>query len=257
VPHRSARRASNAAPEPTYHLRVAPGQLPDRVLIPGDPARAERIARSWDAFEPVAEHREFRTFRGVFRGTELAVTSCGIGGPAMAIAVEELARVGCRTLIRVGSSGPIDPALKGGEVVIATAAARFEGTSRAYAPAGYPAVADPEVYQALLAAARSLRVPYRTGITATVDTFHPSQGKPSVRPTVPQRDVVRVDELEALGIVNIEMEASTLLTVANVLGLRAGVVCAVYPDRDDGRPVPQGEERAIAVANEAARRLAA
>ncbi len=256
MPRRARNPRRTARGRRAYHLGVAPGELPDRVLIPGDPARSEAIARSWESHEALADHREFRSFRGRFHGVELGVVSSGIGGPAMAIVVEELAALGCRTLIRVGSCGAIDPTLRGGEVAITTAAARFEATTRAYAPPGYPAVADPAVLRALVDAAESLGVSYRAGITATVDTFHASQGRRGFRAPVPSEGVPTVADLEALGILNIEMEASTLLTLSNLFRLRAGAVCAVYPDGASGDPVPKGQERAIAVANEAARRLA-
>ena len=241
---------------PTYHLRIRPGELPKTVLIPGDPARATRIASSWSEHERIAENRSFVSYRGRVAGAPVGVVSSGIGGPAMAIAVEELAEIGARTLIRVGSSGAIDPTLRGGEVAIALAAARFEGTSPAYAPLGFPAVSDPDVFRALVEAAEQLRVPYRTGITATVDTFHRSQGRAGFRPLPNLAGLPRPDDLAALGILNIEMETSTLLTIARVYGIRAGAVCAVYPDAPSGDPAPAGEAAAIAVANLAAGRLA-
>ncbi len=251
APHVGRRRTSEA----TYHLKVRPGDLPRTVLLPGDPDRATRISESWERCEPVAEHREYRSFRGVHRGVPLGVVSAGIGGPSMAIAVEELAAVGVRTILRVGSCGAIDPALRGGDVAITLAAARLEATSRVYAPPGYPAVADPQVLQALVDAAESLRAPYRLGITATVETFHLSQGRRGARALPPGEGVWSVEQLRQLGILNIEMETATLLTIARLYRIRAGAVCAVYPDGGGGRPVPKGEAASIAVANEAAVRL--
>ena len=252
----SRRRAASGPPGPlAYHLKLRPGTLPPRVLVPGDPARATAIAEGWDRTEALADHREFRSYRGTVGGVSVGVVSSGIGGPAMAIVVEELAQLGVGTILRVGSCGPIDPTLRGGEVAISLAAARFEGTTRAYAPPGYPAVADPEVVGALVAAARHLKVPYRVGITATVDTFHRSQGRTGFRSLPRTPDTYLPEELRALGILNIEMEASTLLTIARLYGLRAGAICAVYPDGADGDPVPEGQAASIAVANDAIRRL--
>ena len=226
------------------------------VLIPGDPDRAERIAATWDSARPLHDHRGFRSFVGELSGAPIGVISSGIGGPSVAIAVEELARVGVTTFLRVGSSGAIDRSLRGGDLVITTAAARFEGTSRAYAPIGYPAVAHPEVVRALEDAARDLGVRARSGLTATVDTFHPSQERTGFRALPPSPDRFSRPTLRRLGILNLEMEASTLLTVASVFRLRAGAVCAVYPEGRKGDPEPRGDSAAIAVANEAARRLA-
>lgn len=253
------RRDAPDAPEPrpAYHLRIRPGDLPETVLLPGDPARAGRIAATWESSRPVADHREFRSFTGRVRGVPIGVVSTGIGGPAMAIAVEELAAAGVRTLIRVGSCGVVDPELEGCEVAISLASARFETVSRAYAPPAFPAVADPEVYRALVEAARSLGTRFRSGITATVDTFHASQGRPGFRPLPPAPGAPSLADLRAWGLLNIEMESSVLLTLARLYRLRAGAVCAVYPDGTDGDPMPRGEEASIQVANEAVVRLAA
>ncbi len=251
-----ANRRASGRGRPVYHLKARPGELPPTVLLPGDPARAERIAAAWDSSESLHDSREFRSLRGRYRGVPLGVVSAGIGGPSAAIVVEELAQLGVRTLLRVGSSGPIDPRLRGGDLAISLAAARYESTSRVYVAEGFPAVADPAVFRALVDAADSLGVRYRTGITATVETFHLSQGRQGIRPLPPSEGAHSIAELRALGILNIEMETSVVLTLARLYGLAAGAVCAVFPDGDGGEPVPRGEENAIAVANEAAVRLA-
>ncbi len=241
---------------PAYHLKVRRGELPPTVLLPGDPARAERIASTWETAEPLHESREYRSYRGRLRGVPLGVVSAGIGGPSAAIVIEELARAGVRTVLRVGSCGAIDPRLKGGDVAITLAAARFEATSLVYAESGFPAVADPDVFRALVDAATALKVRFRAGVTATVETFHLSQGRRGFRPLPASQGVHSVRELRGLGILNIEMETSVVLTVARLYGLKAGAVCAVFPDGNGGEPVPLGEENAIRVANEAAVRLA-
>jgi uridine phosphorylase len=241
---------------PVYHLGLRPGEIPTSVLVPGDPDRASVIAGSWDEHRPLKEHREYRSFRGRYRGVELGTVSAGIGGPSISIVVDELAQVGARTLIRVGSCGGLHPDLRGGDLVISQAAARFEGTSESFAPLGYPAVSDPDVFLALVDAARELGVRYRTGITATVGTFYPEQERPGFGGTVvdvggrfPYRDFPR------LRLTNVEMECATLFTMAGVFGLRAGAVCTVYGESPGGDPVPEDPMPAIRVANEAMRRL--
>ena len=84
------------------------------------------------------------------------MTSTGIGGPSASIAMEELVQCGADTFVRVGTCGGIDLDVKGGDIVIATGAVRMEGTSREYAPIEYPAVADLEVANALVAPAKIL-----------------------------------------------------------------------------------------------------
>ncbi|HEY6075104.1 MAG TPA: hypothetical protein VIV15_17420 [Anaerolineales bacterium] len=111
-------------------------------LLPGDPARAERIAARFDSSEETIRNREFLGFRGTVGGVPLGVCSTGIGGSSASIAVEELANVGVDTFIRVGSAGGRQETIPVGSLVAVTAAHRGEGTSLAYLPPEFPAVAD-------------------------------------------------------------------------------------------------------------------
>ena len=92
------------AEQPQRHLRITTGVMPRYCLIPGDPARAERIAARFDRFEETIRNREFLGFRGTVGGIPIGVCSTGIGGPSASIALEELANVGVDTFIRVGSA---------------------------------------------------------------------------------------------------------------------------------------------------------
>lgn len=183
--------------------------------------------------------------------------SAGIGGPSIAIVVDELAQIGVRTLIRVGSCGALDPAIRHGDLVISLAAARFERTSEAYAPLGYPAVSDPRALRALEEAARTLGIRCHIGVTATVGTFYPEQDRPGfagARGGVANR--FPREELRRLRIANVEMEMATLFTMARVFGVEAGGICTVYGTSTEGRPAPADSAPAIRVANEAIYRLA-
>jgi uridine phosphorylase len=250
-------RGSTGRDPRVYHLGLRKGEIPPYVLIPGDPDRANRIASTWDESQLLGEHREYRSFRGRYRGVEVGSVSAGIGGPSMSIVVDELAQVGARTLLRVGSCGAVDPSVRGGDLVITLAAARFEGTSESFAPLGYPAVSDPQVFRALVDAATELGVRFHTGITATVGTFYPEQDRPGFAGAVAGvRSRFPVHDFARLRIMNVEMECATLLTMAGVFGLRAGAVCTVYGDSPAGDPIPEDPLPAIRVANEAIRRLA-
>ena len=91
--------------EPQYHIQLRPGDVGRYVFLPGDPGRCEVIAAFFDEPRHLAQHREYNTYVGTLLGEKVAVTSTGIGGPSTAIAVEELAKVGADTFIRVGTSG--------------------------------------------------------------------------------------------------------------------------------------------------------
>ncbi|MFB6074193.1 MAG: nucleoside phosphorylase [Haloarculaceae archaeon] len=232
-----------------YHLAVGPGDVADAVLLPGDPERVEKIVEAWDDHELVAEHREFRTATGTYDGTPLSVTSTGIGSPSAAIAVEELARVGADTLLRVGSCGAIREEASVGDLVITTGAVRQEGTSKEYVREDYPAVADYRVVSALVAAAERLGHDYHLGVTCSTDSFYTGQSRPGFGGFEARDSDERLRELREAGVLNFEMEAASVLTLANVYGLRAGAVCTVYANRVTGEFRTEGERKAAETAS--------
>ncbi|MFB6096413.1 MAG: nucleoside phosphorylase [Haloferacaceae archaeon] len=239
-----------------YHLEVGPGDVADAVLLPGDTERVEKITALWDDAETVAHHREYRTATGSYDGQPVSVTSTGIGSPSAAIAVEELARCGVETFVRVGSCGAIQPEVEVGDLVITSGAVRQEGTSHEYVREDYPAVADHEVVSALVAAAERLEYPYHVGLTMSADSFYAGQGRPGFAGFRAAGSDTLVDELRDAKVKNIEMEASAILTLANVFGLRAGAVCTVYADRTTGEFRTAGETRAAETASLAVALLA-
>jgi uridine phosphorylase len=242
--------------ETQYHLAVGPEDVADTVLLPGDPERIEKITDQWQDSAVVAEHREFRTATGEYEDTPISATSTGIGSPSAAIAVEELARVGVETFMRVGSCGAIQPEMAVGDLVITSGAVRQEGTSHEYVREDYPAAADDRVVAALVAAAERLDYDYHVGVTASTDSFYAGQGRPGFEEFKAAGSEELVAELKAAGVLNFEMEASAILSLANLYGLRAGAVCTVYANRVTGEFRTEGENRAAETASLAAALLA-
>lgn len=200
------------------------------MLLPGDPKRIDVIKELLTNVREVAYVRQYRTIVGEYKGVSLAATSTGIGCPATEIAVVELSEVGAHTLIRVGSTGAIQPEVKVGDIVINVAAVRLDGASRAYARPEYPAVADLTVTCALIRAAESLGYRYHVGIVASTDSFYCGQER-RVRGFLPPHMRGLIEELRSLRVLNFEMEAATLFVLSSILGLRAGCVCAVFANR--------------------------
>ncbi|PSQ17348.1 uridine phosphorylase [Halobacteriales archaeon QS_8_69_26] len=242
--------------EVQYHLEVGPGDVADCVLMPGNPERLDKITPIWDDHEEVASHREYRTATGTYEGEPISVTSTGIGSPSSAIAVEELARVGADTFIRVGSCGGLQADLDVGDLVITTGAVRQEGTSDEYVREDYPAVADPEVVQALVAAAERLGYDYHTGITMSADSFYPGQSRPGFEGYEQPESQRIVPGLQEANVENIEMEAAAIMTLANLYDLRAGAVCSVFANRETGEFRTEGETKAAETASLAVKILA-
>lgn len=155
------------------HIRLSRQMTYARyALLPGDPQRVDRVARFLERTEELGQHREYRTLRGWFRGVEVLVMSTGMGGPSTAIAVEELNQIGVTNLIRIGSCGALQDDMRLGDLVIASAAVRDEGTSNAYIPAGYPASANIELTCLLQQQARRLGYPAHCGYVRSHDSFY-------------------------------------------------------------------------------------
>ena len=242
--------------ERQYHLAVTADEVAETVLLPGDPDRVDLITGLWDESREVASRREYRTATGEVEGAPVSVTSTGIGAPSAAIAVEELARAGAETFLRVGSCGALQPETSVGDLVITSGAVRGEGTTAAYVREDYPATAHDEVVAALVAAAERLGHDYHVGVTATTDSFYAGQSRPAFGGYEPPGSEALLEELRRAGVQNVETEAAAVLTLASIFGLRAGAVCTVYADRDTGEFAAEGQTAAAETASLAASVLA-
>lgn len=224
-----------------YHIDLAPGEVAEYVLLPGDPDRTARIASRLDEIELERRHREFSSVTGRYRGRRVSVVSTGIGTDNVEIVVAEILAVTSRpTFIRVGSCGVLRDDIALGELVITTGAVRLESTTKYFVHEGYPAVADYAAVAALVEAAHRLGHPAHIGITATAPGFYGAQGRPI--PQLPIRFPDLADEMTRQGVLNFEMEASALLVLAGLAKCRAGVVCSAYAQRVSGAFV-QGEQK--------------
>jgi len=238
-----------------YHVGCKKGDVGRYVFLPGDPDRVPKIAGFWDSAREVSSHREYRVWTGRLDGIRVSACSTGIGGPAAAIAVEELAAIGADTFVRVGTCGALRKEIHCGDLIISTAAVRLDGTSRQYVQPEYPAVANCEVVLSLIEAAERLGYRYHVGYTASSDSFYIGQGRPGFGGYLPSGAERIIEALSKVNILNFEMEAATIFTLAGIYGLRAGAVCTVYANRITNRFETKGEEEACKVAVEAVRFL--
>ncbi|KXF81478.1 nucleoside phosphorylase [Enterovibrio coralii] len=194
------------------HICVDETQVSERVVLCGDPARADRIADLLEDKEFLAENREYRLFKGTFQGKDITVSSCGIGAPSLIIALEELRLCGAKSFIRVGSCGAIQHGIGLGELILAEGAVRDEGGSHAYVSATYPALASFELVGAMANYLNAQNKPFYSGIVRSHDSFY------------------RDDELEIChawnkkGVLGCDMETSALFTVGRLRGLRTAAV---------------------------------
>ena len=236
-----------------FHLGLTKNDLQGATLaiVPGDPERVEKIAALMEKPVKLASHREFTSWRAELDGKPVIVCSTGIGGPSTSIAVEELAQLGIRTFLRVGTTGAIQPNINVGDVLVTTASVRLDGASLHFAPMEYPAVADFACTTALVEAAKSVGATTHVGVTASSDTF---SGR------VVKAFKGSMEEWQSMGVMNYEMESATLLTMCSSQGLRAGMVAGVIVNRTqqeipNAETMKQTESHAVKIVVEAARRL--
>ncbi len=212
--------------EVRFHLKIRHGDVGRYVILPGDPGRVPKIAALLDNAKQIAQNREYNIYTGTLNGEKVSVCSTGIGGPSAAIAVEELIDSGANTFIRVGTSGGIDLSVFGGDLIIAEAAIRAEGTSYEYLPQGYPSIADFEVTTALVQAAKELSTEepgnrYHVGVVHSKDSFYGE--------TNPERSAVedniksRWESYLKCGCLTSEMECAAIYAV--------GLVRSVFPKK--------------------------
>jgi uridine phosphorylase len=210
------------------HLRVDEGDVHDVALLPGDPGRVERIAAACDTATDLAHNREYRLVDAEYEGVPLTICSTGVGSPSAAIALEELAAAGVETVIRPGTIGALQSDIEIGDMVVATAAAKEEGTTKRYERAEYPAVPDFEVTRALIDAAEVADESVHVGPVVTDDAFYAETDD-------------YVDDWAAAGLLAVEMEAAALFTLARRKRLRAGAVCTVDGNLVEGTQKGSGD----------------
>lgn len=213
-----------------HHIDLLPGDVGETVLLPGDLSRAEIIASHFDSAEKIAHKRQYVTYTGMYKGVRVSVTATGIGGPALAIAVEELIRVGAKNFIRVGTGGGLQSWLPVPATIVGTAAVRGDGTSREYFPLEYPAVADFHTIEAIMQSAQEMGAEVFPGYIRGHDAFY--------------AESIFADKVDYLnrgrewidaGVLIVSNESSTLYPLAMVRGCRAATIltlvdCHQRPD---------------------------
>ena len=241
-----------------YHIGLGAEDIGKYVILPGDPKRCEKIAAHFDDAKLVGDNREYITYTGYLNGEKVSVTSTGIGGPSAAIAMQELTKIGAHTFIRVGTCGGMQKNIKSGDIVIANAAIRAEGTSKEYAPIEFPAVSTFEITSALKNASNKLDLTSHVGVVQCKDSFY-GQHEPDKMPISYELENKWKAWLK-MGTLASEMESAALFTVANYLNVRCGSCFLVVANQEREKaglenPVVHDTEMAINVAVEALREL--
>jgi len=213
-----------------FHVKCEPKDVARYVFCPGDQARAKKIADHFENAYKASDNRGIVVYSGYYEGVFMTACGTGMGGPAVAIALEELAHMGADTFIRVGSCGVFQEGQMPGDVIVSTGTFRAGGTANSYLPLAFPAVPTYQVLNSLVNAAEDLKIPVRVGVGIAGDSFYAPKDPES-------RKLLR-----QAGLVSAEMESDTLFIVGAFRGWRTG---ALYTS--DGTPTetkPEwGEER--------------
>lgn len=247
-----------------FHLHLQPEQIADIVILVGDPGRVALVAEHFDRIECNVSNREFNTVTGTYKGRRMSVLSTGIGIGNIDISVTELdALVNVDfatrreksekkrlTLVRLGTSGALQPDIAVGEFVYARTSVGFDGLLNYYA--GRNEVCDLALEKAFTAHTgwnELLPKPYfvdadptltelfrdttREGITIAAPGFYGPQGRwVRIAPQDPELNrKIESFEYEGRRITNFEMESSALAGLAALMGHRAATICTIIAQR--------------------------
>ncbi|MBD5422693.1 MAG: nucleoside phosphorylase [Bacteroides sp.] len=255
-----------------FHLHLLPEQLTDRIILVGDPGRVDMVASFFDTVDFEVSSREFHTIGGTYQGKPIMCLSHGIGPDNIDIVVTELdalanvdfstreVRPEHRTLhmVRIGTSGALQPELRIGTPVIAEKAIGFDGVLNYYA--GRNSVADREFEDAFCEAVGWNPLwakPYIVdadshlvdligrddmvrGNTISAVGFYGPQGR-EVRLPLANPDLNRrIEEFRFKGrkVTNYEMESAPLQGLSLLMGHKAMTVCSIIANRMNHEATP-------------------
>ncbi len=207
-----------------YHNALTKESMTDGVIVCGDPFRVDRFAKLLEDPKSAVQNREYRSIQGKYQGKNITIISHGVGSAGAAICFDELMQQGAKKIIRIGTAGGLYDSTKVGDVVCATAAVREDGASLKMVPANYPAVCDFKLVDKLDQKLKKYGDNYRSGVVLTSDLFYPKVLDPGLK------------LYKDAGVVAVEMELSTLLTLAGLHKVQAAGVFVL-----DGNPLQWDE----------------
>ena len=207
-----------------YHNGLTKKTVTERVIVCGDPFRVDRFAALLQDPKPAVQNREYRFIQGTYGGKPITIISHGIGSAGAAICFDELMQQGAKKIIRIGTAGGLYDSTKVGDVVCATAAVREDGASLKMIPANYPAVCDFKLVAKLEDSCKKYGDDFQSGIVLTSDLFYPKVMDPGLK------------LYKEAGVVAVEMELATLLTLASLHGVQAAGIFVL-----DGNPLQWDE----------------
>lgn len=227
----------------------------DYAILPGDPARLDRIAEQLENVKELAYNREFRSLCGEYHGVRVLALSTGIGGCSAGIAIEELHNIGVKAMVRIGSCGALQKGIALGDLILVCGAVRDDGASKAYVDVRYPAVADPVLLNCCMESAKALGCRSHVGLAHSHESFYHEENE--------QESAY----WSSKGVLGADMETAALFTIGRLRGVRTASILnnvVVYGEDtadaiggyvDGADACARGERDEIRVALEALYRL--
>ena len=242
-------------PQLQPHIRLDSNHGALCALLPGDPARLDRIQPFLTDVQALAYNREYRSLVGSYQGIRVLAVSTGIGGASAGIAVEELKNLGVVNMIRIGSCGALQPQVKIGDLVLVSGAVRDDGASKTYIDPIFPAVPDSALLFACVQAAKARNIRHHTGIARSHDSFYTDR-EAEIDAYWSQRGVLGADmETAALYIIGHLRGIRTMSILNNVVAFEEDTLDAIGSYVDGESAAMQGEANEILVALDAFARI--
>jgi uridine phosphorylase len=222
--------------EKQWWLGLKPGELPEHVIltllmdIPPDYFRKELdelVQLSGQLATQLNTPDEYLAYKGEFHGHEIGLVYHGSGSFSISTALEELARLGVKTVLRVGNSGGFQEHVRVGDMVVASGAIRAERMLLDYIPLEYPAVADRHLAECLIEAGREVGATCHEGLTLSVASFYPGSGFQTAAGVLDESVLERVHLWQKAGALNVDAETSTVLVMSRLFGMRGGALLGI------------------------------
>jgi 5'-methylthioadenosine phosphorylase/purine-nucleoside phosphorylase len=213
------------------HVRAQPGDYAEACLLPGDPLRARYIAETFlEGAEEKNVERGLLGYTGTYRDHRVSVQASGMGCPSAAIVVEELAQLGVKRIVRVGTCGALQQDLQLGDLIVAISAVAADSTAQHLVPEPHAPTASWELVHAAVHAAKGLGKEVRVGPVVSSDLFYnPDHGQ--------------YERWSDRGILGVEMEAAVLFTLGALRKFEAGCLLTVSDVHVDGEFVRISDEK--------------
>jgi DeoD family purine-nucleoside phosphorylase len=231
------------------HVRAQPGDYAEACLLPGDPLRAKYVAETFlEGPEQKNWERGMLGYTGTFRGKLVSVQATGMGCPSAAIVIEELAQLGVKRMLRIGTCGGLQPDLRLGDLIVALSAVPADATASHIVGEPHAPTADWGLIHSAVHAAKELGKPVRVGPIVSSDLFY-------------NTDDGQYRRWSDRGILAVEMEAAVLFTLGALRKVQAGCLLTVSDivvegefvrttDEEMRTAVDQMTELALAVATD-------